>query len=370
MAIYHLNMKSGNKGAGGSAGKHARYIMRTGPYEDDAGELIYTHSGNMPDFAASSPAAFWDAADNFERANGTVYREIEIGLPEELTLEQQIALAKEFAETVSHTSDGETPYTFAIHSQDKQNENKRHAHIMFSDRVVNGSYEKPAEAFFKRYNNKFPENGGARKTEERRAGRKVVEPVAGDYNTVQWTDRIRPLWQNYANDALEAAGHDERIDCRKLIEQAVEAKESALAAIEANDAPLFFEAAKNVIRFAGPAQTKKGPVLTHAPEKAPSRLAMVIDFETEKAKRKAQAKAEMQLLLDAKRAEVAEVAEANKLKDTAAAAAPEMNVLPLNVTSVLDFLMKGCSNINSAVSMTDAKTGTHGTLQNKIRIKL
>lgn len=342
-------MKSGSKSAGGSAGKHSRYILREGPYEDDRGELIYSCSGNMPEFASSAPAAFWDAADNFERENGTVYREIEVALPEELTLEQQIALAQEFAETVSHTSGGETPFTLAIHSQDATNKNKRHAHIMFSDRVVNSSYEKPAEAFFKRYNNKFPEKGGARKTEERRSGRKVQNPISCDYDTVQWTDTIRPVWQNYANDALEAAGCAERIDCRSLETQAAEAKESALAAIEANNAPLFFESAKNVIRFAGPAQPKKGPVLTHAPEKAHGRLAMVIDFETEKAKRKAQAKAEMQLLLDAKRAQVAE---ANKPKDTAAAAAaPEMNVLPLNnVPTVLDFLKK-----NSAVSITNNK---------------
>jgi hypothetical protein len=350
MAIYHLTMKSGNKSAGGSAGKHSRYILREGPYEDDRGELIYSGFGNIPDFALGNPAAFWDAADKFERANGTVYREIEIGLPEELTIEQQIALAQEFAETVSHTKDGNTPFTLAIHSQDTTNKNKRHAHIMFSDRVVNGSYEKPAEAFFKRYNAKYPEKGGARKTEERRAGRKVQEPITGDYDTLNWTDYIRPLWQDYANDALERSGSDERIDCRTLAEQAAEAKEMALAALEAVNVENWIVAVENVIRFAGPAGPKKGPVLTYAPEKAPGRAAMVIDFQVEKQKRQAQAKAEMRLLLDAKRAEVA--------------AAPEMNVLPFNnVPTVLDFLKKGCSNINSSVSITDAKTtgtGTHG----------
>jgi hypothetical protein len=356
-----MNMKSGNKGAGGSAGKHSRYIMRTGPYEDDKGELIFTHSANMPDFART-PAAFWDAADEYERANGTVYREIEVALPEELTLDEQIALANEFADKVSHTSDGETPWTMAIHSQDKTNLNKRHAHIMFSDRVVNGSYEKPADVFFKRYNAKFPENGGARKTEERRAGRKVIEPMAGEFDKLNWTDSVRPLWQNYANDALERSGSDERIDCRSLETQAAEAKETALEALNARDVEAWQLAMRNVIRFTGPAEPKKGPVLTHAGAvKAPDRSAMVINFETEKAKRKAQAKAELQALVDAERAKE----EANKLKDTATtAAAPETNVLPLNVPSVLDFLKKR-SNINGDVSMTDAKTtgtgtGTHG----------
>ena len=368
MAIYHLNMKAGNKGAGGSAGKHSRYIMRTGPYEDDRGELIYTHSENMPAFAAEHPAAFWDAADQFERANGTVYREIEVALPEELSLEQQTALALEFAETVSHTSDGATPYTLAIHSQDRDNENKRHAHIMFSDRVITGNYEKPASTFFKRYNAKYPEKGGARKTEERRSGRKVQEPITGDYDTVQWTDYIRPLWQNHANDALQAAGSAERIDHRTLVVQAAEAKEKAIAALDALDLEAWRLATKNVILFSRPPEPKRGPVLTHAgPDKAPARAAMVIDFEAEKKRRKAKAKAELQMLLDAKRAKVAE---AKKL-ETTAAAAPEMKtpiekkqVIPLQVPTVLDLLMNGISNKKPDVFITtateNAGTGTHG----------
>ena len=364
MAIYHLNMKSGNKSAGGSAGKHSRYIMRTGPYKDDNGELIYTHSENMPAFASANPAAFWDAADQHERANGTVYREIEIALPAELTLEQQIALAQEFAEAVSHTAEGQTPWTMAIHSQDAENQEHRHAHIMFSDRVVNGNYEKPAEAFFKRYNANHPEKGGAKKTEERRAGRKVLEPMAGEYDTLNWSDQIRPLWQNHANNALEHAGRAERIDCRTLAEQAADAKEKAIAALNALDLEAWQLAVKNVIRFDRPPEPKRGPVLTHAgPEKAPARAAMVIDFEAEKKRRKAKAKAELQMLLDAERAKVAEV---KKLETTAAAAAaPEITPIEkkqeipfLQVPTVLDFLMNGISNKKNEVSTNAQNAGT------------
>lgn len=328
MAIYHLTMKSGSKSAGGSAGKHSRYIMRTGPYADDNNELVYTYSANMPDFA-ESPSAFWDAADKYERSNGTVYREIEIGLPEELTLEQQISLAKEFAEKVSHSSDGDTPFTMAIHSQDPENKDRRHAHIMFSDRVVNDSYEKPAETFFKRYNAKSTERGGARKTEDRRAGRKVLNEQTGEYDTVQWTDLVRPLWQDYANAALCASGHSERIDCRTLEEQAAEAKETALTAISNDDQSAFFAAAKKVIQFSGPPSPKKGPVLTHAgPKKAPERAGMVIDFQTEKAKRRKQAEAEMQqILLD-------------YAKRSNAVISQKSNLLTSNVMTSLNAMMK------------------------------
>jgi hypothetical protein len=146
--------------------------------------------------------------------------------------------------------------------------------------------------------------------------------------------------------------------------QAAEAKEKAIAALDALDLEAWRLATKNVILFSRPPEPKRGPVLTHAgPDKAPARAAMVIDFEAEKKRRKAKAKAELQMLLDAKRAKVAE---AKKL-ETTAAAAPEMKtpiekkqVIPLQVPTVLDFLM-GSSNKNVAVSITTAKAGNTGT---------
>ncbi|MGK3681372.1 MobA/MobL family protein, partial [Escherichia coli] len=39
-----------------------------------------------------NPSHFWQAADQFERANGSTYRELEIALPRELTPEQRLEL--------------------------------------------------------------------------------------------------------------------------------------------------------------------------------------------------------------------------------------------------------------------------------------
>ncbi len=77
-----------------------RYILRQGPYAEKkveqvdgsamtktrvsrADEVLHSESGNMPAWV-QDPADYWDAADQYERANGSVYREIEFALPKEL----------------------------------------------------------------------------------------------------------------------------------------------------------------------------------------------------------------------------------------------------------------------------------------------
>ncbi len=54
------------------------------------------HTGNMPEWARDNPSHFWQAADQFERANGSTYRELEIALPRELTPEQRLELVQDF----------------------------------------------------------------------------------------------------------------------------------------------------------------------------------------------------------------------------------------------------------------------------------
>jgi hypothetical protein len=58
--------------------------------------LEATGHGNMSEWAEHQPAYFWSAADRYERANGTAYREIEIALPRELNPEQRRGLVEDF----------------------------------------------------------------------------------------------------------------------------------------------------------------------------------------------------------------------------------------------------------------------------------
>ena len=50
----------------------------------------------MPSWAKDNPNLLWQAADNFERANGTSYREFEVALPRELTPDQRLELVNDF----------------------------------------------------------------------------------------------------------------------------------------------------------------------------------------------------------------------------------------------------------------------------------
>lgn len=77
MATYHLSVKFGGKG---QAANHADYIERKEKYRDRQ-DLEYSAHGNMPEWARDNPSHFWQAADQFERANGSTYRELEIHYP-------------------------------------------------------------------------------------------------------------------------------------------------------------------------------------------------------------------------------------------------------------------------------------------------
>ena len=201
MSIYHLTAKTGSRNGGQSAKAKADYIQREGKYARDRDEVLHTQSGHMPEWA-ERPSDYWDAADLYERANGRLFKEVEFALPIELTLEQQKALASEFAQHL--TGAERLPYTLAIHAGDGENP---HCHLMISERKNDG-VQRPADQWFKRYNAKQPERGGAQKSES-------LKPKT-------WLEQTREAWAQHANRALEMAGHDVRIDHRTLEAQGIE----------------------------------------------------------------------------------------------------------------------------------------------------
>ena len=201
MAVYHLKVSIGSRAGGQSAGAKADYIEREGNYEKDREELEHKEHGNMPEWAKDDPGAYWEAADEHERANGRLYREIQFALPKELNEEQRRELASSFAASV--TEGERLPYTLAIHRGGPNGENP-HAHLMFSERPNDG-IERGKEQWFKRYNAKAPEKGGTQKS-------RAAMPQA-------WLEDTRKAWAREANAALERAGRGERIDHRSLAER-------------------------------------------------------------------------------------------------------------------------------------------------------
>ncbi len=209
MASYHLSAKIGAKG---KAASHASYIAREGKYTGKARyeDLEATEYGNMPAWAQHTPAHFWKAADVHERANGSAYREIEIALPRELTPSQRLELVRDF---VAQELGEKHAYQFAIHAPKAAVEqgDQPHAHIMYSERIRDG-IERDPEQYFKRYNTKNPENGGAKKF----SGGKRADELKSELLAT------RERWADVQNEHLEKHGWTDRVTHLSLIDQGIE----------------------------------------------------------------------------------------------------------------------------------------------------
>ena len=201
MATYHCSVKVGGKGRGAA---HAAYISREPPYARREG-LEHGEHGNLPAWAQADPLEFWRAADTHERANGAVYREIEVALPRELTPAQRQDLMHEFIE--KHLGQRHA-YTLAIHNPTAALDGgeQPHAHLMFSERIQDGTYRDPVQ-YFKRYNAKAPERGGCRKD---------------SMGTLERLQTFRESWAELTNRALERHGHEARIDHRCYRDRGIE----------------------------------------------------------------------------------------------------------------------------------------------------
>ena len=190
MATAHFSVRTGSAGKGLP---HAEYISRIGKYAqrlEQGEQLEQTESGNMPKWAEYNPIEFWRAADLYERKNGTVYREHEIALPRELNAEQRAQLVREWVE--QELGDRHA-YTWAIHNKTALDGGEQpHVHLMFSERINDG-IERDPEQYFKRYNPKHPERGGAKK---HRSGETPTERKEA-------LTKLRDRWERMHNRHIE-----------------------------------------------------------------------------------------------------------------------------------------------------------------------
>ena len=205
MAIYNLRMSSAK---GRNVVFKFNYITRNENFtwEKDVkyDDFIFAESVNMPDFANNDPHIFWKSVSENEFISYNEFREIEFTLPHELTIEENIELAQKFAGEVLGNKH---PYTLAIHSKpsSEENINNIHCHIIFSERELDG-IERNEEQFFKRYNTKNTEKGGAKKV---------------DWSRLNKLYYVRQTWERVANEKLEEIG--EKISSKSLKSQRIEA---------------------------------------------------------------------------------------------------------------------------------------------------
>ena len=218
MAVYHLAVSVGSSSGGASAGSKDDYLERERKYKEEEGqepEVEHIEHGHMPEWAADDPHRYWEAADQHERVNGTLYREVQFALPRELDPAQRRELAVGFAERL--TGQENLPYTLVVHRGGGENP---HAHLMINERMNDG-IQRSAETWFKRANSKNPEKGGARKTRSLQGKR--------------WLRQTRKSWERAANRALAEAGRRERIDCRSHADR----REAALVKGDLEEAAEF-----------------------------------------------------------------------------------------------------------------------------------
>ena len=220
MAIYHFQVKAQSPTKSG--GKllcrvHQDYVCREGDYAHKSNQqedLVYKTSGNIPSWA-NNPRDFWETADALGRTNGCNYREFILGLQEEFTLEENIALVEDFLKE-SGIKDNHA-YTYGIHDKTATfNKDHRniHVHIMFNEKIIEKDRPLAAEKFFKRY-----------------AQNKLTgEPTQGYKNSNAYDNyhrenlqKMRAKWAELNNAKFKEKGLDIRISEKSLKEQRQEA---------------------------------------------------------------------------------------------------------------------------------------------------
>ena len=180
--FYHLSFRSGSRAGGASARAAHEYVTRQGEYGGpDRDPAVYTESDHMPSWASDDPV--------------------------ELSSEDRIALASEFAHELTDNED--LPYTLAIHAgrDEDGDDHNPHAHLMFSERSNDG-IERWREEWFKPANSEHPERRGA--------------PKSRTFHGSAWVERARERWAALTNEKLAKAGRSDRVDPRSYARQGID----------------------------------------------------------------------------------------------------------------------------------------------------
>ena len=196
MAIYHLSAKIVSRAEGRSAVAAAAYRSGESLHDHHTAQTFdYTRKTGVEYSEILAPPeapswahnreTLWNAAEQSERRkDAQLAREIEIGLPIELTKDQQVALLRDYART-TFVARGMVA-DVAIHLDNPDNP---HAHILLTTRDIT------------------PRGFGAKRR---------------DWNARSELKEWRAAWANTANQHLARAGLDIRIDHRTLEAQGID----------------------------------------------------------------------------------------------------------------------------------------------------
>ncbi len=210
MAIYHLHAKLISRKVGRSATGAAAYRAgekiideRTGAVHDYTRKQGVEHREIvLPSGVSWQPdrSELWNAVEaKNKRADAQVAREFVVALPEELSAEQRTDLAVQFARDIADRY--RVAADVAIHQPSgKGDERNHHAHILTSTNTLNpdGTFGNKARALDL-----------------------VAHNMSGGIGSANAIDQLRERWAELANQALERAGLESRIDHRTLEAQGI-----------------------------------------------------------------------------------------------------------------------------------------------------
>lgn len=220
MAHFHLSMKVQPRQKDGrklSAKLHYDYIARQDKYAHLKGrqeDFVLAESGNLPAWAHGNAGTFWKEAEDHRSPSGTAYREIEIGLQEELSLEDNMALLKGF---MNEFHIDNYAYTFALHSKDsslEQGHTNIHAHLMFCEKIQEADRPLGPDKFFQRYR----ETASGEKTGGYLSSREFKSKSVLRTMRKRWAERVNEMFRERGIDAeITEKNNADRYD--ELVEQ-------------------------------------------------------------------------------------------------------------------------------------------------------
>lgn len=233
MATFHLRVKDDTKRSGSKVSptrhadyilreegqSHADYINREGA-QSDRTDCIFKGS-QLPKWAKDSPQKFFSAATRYEDKGNCRYKEIELSLPNELTLEQNREIVDRFI--ANHLANHY--YAYAIHEKSGELSGERHphVHIMFSERLIDDvekKKERPACKYFRRAAK--PLRGEQVASFERRCQHGA--PKDKKWHSKKFFFEMREDFARIQNEVLARNGFSIRVDHRSLETQQREAE--------------------------------------------------------------------------------------------------------------------------------------------------
>lgn len=214
MAIYRLSANVVKRSAGRSAVATAAY--RAGERIDDertGQNFDYTRKGgvlhteilapdNAPDWMLDR-SKLWNAVEIAEkRKDAQLAREVQLALPHELTPEQRLDLVRGFVR--EQFVDRGMIADIAIHMPDRDGDQRNfHAHVMLTMRAITG-------------------DGFGNKCREWNADFARGKGEGGFVREAPQLEQWREHWAQHVNQAMERAGHPERVDHRSYEDQGID----------------------------------------------------------------------------------------------------------------------------------------------------